>query len=97
MVQTVGDGAPKPKRKSHASGSNAQCYTPVAQQETEVHLQPDQEEEQNKAQVGNIGKVGDRLLWEDMLRETRYSTENGRAEQDAANDLRDDSRLPYPR
>ena len=52
MVESVCDRTSQPKREGHTGSSNTKRDPPVPHQEAQVHLEPNQKEEENQSNIG---------------------------------------------
>ncbi len=93
IVQTPRDGTSQPKGQRHAEDAHTGGHLPVADEEAQVDLEADEEEEEDESDVGDESEVGHGSGREDGVRESGNAAHDGRAQQDAAHDLGDDSRL----
>lgn len=93
MVQSPRYRAAQPKGQHHTRQPHAERDLPVADEEPQVDLQPDEEQEQHQAEVGDEVEVRHGGGGEDGGREAGDAAHDGRAEQDAADDFGDDAGL----
>lgn len=93
VVQPPRNGATQPERQREARKGNSGRDAPVAEEEAHVGLEADHEEVQDEAEVGDEIEVDEGLLREDGGAEARDVAHDGGAEDDAAEDLCDDTGL----
>lgn len=93
MVQPPGDGKAEAERQQHAGDPHAQSHPPVVGEQADVDLEADEEEEQEEAEVGDIVEDGHGGRREDLILEVRDPRQDGRAQENAADDLGDDPGL----
>ena len=55
IVESVRDRTTHPERKCHPQSAHRYRDSPIAHEVAEVHLQADQKQEQNEAEVGDEG------------------------------------------
>jgi hypothetical protein len=93
IVETNGNCATQPKGQRHTSQPYAQRNLPIADEESEIDFQTNNEQEKSKANVCDKGQVGHGGGGKDGIGEARDATHDGRTKQDTPNYFGDDSRL----
>lgn len=93
VVQPNCNGTSHAKGDGHADNTDIEGNFPVTEHETEIDFKTDDEEEQGQSEVGDQVQVGHRLSGKDRFCEAWDATENGRAEKDTTDNLRDYARL----
>lgn len=93
LVQAPGDGVAEAEGQGHARERHADGGPPVVAEHAQIDLEAGQEEEDDEAEIGNVGQDGHAVGGEDVGLEAGDAHHDGRAEQDAADDLGDDTRL----
>ena len=87
MIQTVRDRQPQAKRQRHPSCSYTQCYLPIADQQSQIDLQPDEKQEEDQANVGGRGEGRHGRRREDGIGKAWDAAKDGRAQQDPTDDF----------
>jgi len=93
IVQPNCDGTSHAEGDNHADDTDIEGNLPVAEQETEINFETNDEEEQGQSEVGDQVQVGHRLCGKDRFCEARDATEDGGTKKDATDNLRDNARL----
>ena len=93
MIEAPSDCSAQAKGQGHSSRSNPEGNLPIADQEAQIDLEPDQEQEQQETEVGDEVQVRQGLGRKDVGGETRNAAHDGGTEDDASDDFGDDARL----
>ena len=76
MVESICDCTSKPEGESHPGSSNTERYSPVVDEEAQVHLESDKEEEEDETHVGSGGECSHGGGREDSIGEAWGTTED---------------------
>ncbi|KAI3476332.1 hypothetical protein L1887_62096 [Cichorium endivia] len=87
------DGSAHAEGEDHACDADCGGLLGASADDAHVDLEADEEEEEDETEGGDEVEVGERRRWEDVLCEAGDATHGGGAEEDAADDLCDDTRL----
>ena len=93
VVERDGKCSPQTKREHKPKETDRCRPARIISHRTRVDLESDQEQEEHQPHIGREGEDGDALGREDAIREVRDVAHDRRAEEDAADDLRDNPRL----
>lgn len=93
MVQPPSYCTTQPERQRHPRRPHAQGDLPIAEEVSQIHLQPDEEQEQDEPEVRDEVEVRDRGGGEDGVGESGYASHDGGSEHNASDDFGDDARL----
>jgi hypothetical protein len=93
MVQSISNCAAKAKRDGHARSTNTQCHSPIAEKPAEIHLEADQEQEEDQAKVRNVAQGWHGGSREDGIGEAGNPAHNRWTQENSSNDFGNDSRL----
>lgn len=93
IEQAPGDRTTQAKGQYHAGEADAQSNAPVGHEHADVDLEADEEQEQHEADIGDQIQVGHGRRRKDGILEARDAHHHRGAQNDAADDLRDNARL----
>lgn len=97
VIEAPGDSDTETEGDNHAGEAHTKGNAPVAAEHASINFEADEEQEKEQAEVCNVGEDGHRGGGEDVLLEAGDAHHDRGAQDDAADDLCDDTGLAEPR